>query len=493
MRSLLLSILLGALAGAASAQEKVAQTFNGISTLTTPSFQVQDEWEVRWDSSDALAITVFSKDGMIVESASGSPKGSLFHLKGGTFSLQINSAGSGTTPWHVSVVEIGSDMASAASTNAAPNPVPPQTASAPASTNSTNTASATPPTNAPATNAAPAPVGGHLTEDQAHAVVLIKGDYMEGTGFLVKTLDGPTVVTNLHVISANPNLRIYTTTGAQIKTLTLKAAVDRDLAMIAIQDDHYTYLDLATNIRDTVQTDDEVITPGNSEGGEVMLNTKGKVLGIGPERIEIDNPIYHGNSGGPVFHTQSGKVIAIVTQAMKVNTSNELDKTSFENKNSAITSSMRYFGLRLDTVPHWEPCDWNRFLNETTFLKDFHEQSRSLDSFLNGTRYENAHVAGTDENSYPNSQYFLRNEKIVAARDSYHKFAADADNSQKLDALRELVMNLETIADADMTAIQNPNTFYSYNQIRADLEIKYRKYLRTQIEKEEGLVNDMGH
>jgi len=54
-------------------------------------------------------------------------------------------------------------------------------------------------------------------------------------------------------------------------------------------------------------------------------------------------------------------------------------------------------------------------------------------------------------------------------------------------------MNLETIADADMTAIQNPNTFYSYNQIRADLEIKYRKYLRTQIEKEEGLVNDMGH
>ena len=111
-----------------------------------------------------------------------------------------------------------------------------------------------------------------------------------------------------------------------------------------------------------------------------MLNTQGKVLGIGPERIEIDNPIYHGNSGGPVFHTKSGKVLGVVTEAMKVDVTDALDKASFASRNSAISGSMRYFALRLDTVSTWLPIDSRRFQNETTFLDQFHEQSRRLDA-----------------------------------------------------------------------------------------------------------------
>jgi hypothetical protein len=53
-----------------------------------------------------------------------------------------------------------------------------------------------------------------LTEDQAREVVLIKGDHAQGTGFLIKTPDGPVVVTNIHVISNNPNLKITTNSGA---------------------------------------------------------------------------------------------------------------------------------------------------------------------------------------------------------------------------------------------------------------------------------------
>ena len=390
----------------------------------------------------AIKITLLSSDGTVISGASGSLEGSLYQPRGGNFYLQISrSAGKrGTFPCGFALgrLEIGSAMA-ANQTNAATHYLPSQTISAPGST---NTASAS----APTTNSAPAsPATAGLTEDQAHAVVVIKGDIGEGTGFLVKTADGPAVVTNLHVISANPNVKILTTTGAQIKILGLKGASDRDLAMLLIQDDHYTYFDLAINIKDTVMTGDDVITPGNSEGGEVVLNTKGTVLGIGPEQIEISNPVYHGNSGGPVFHTNTNKVLAVVTQAMKVNVSNELDKASFANKNSAIAGSMRYFGLRLDTVPKWEVYDSNRFLNETTFLKHFHEQSRCLDSYMNGGRYEKAHVAGADLDSPPTSQYYLRNEKIQVAHDNYHKLSVDADSSQGLDAKRELVMDLEGI------------------------------------------------
>ena len=115
-----------------------------------------------------------------------------------------------------------------------------------------------------------------------------------------------------------PNVKILTTTGAQIKILALKGASDRDLAMFLIQDDHYTYLNPATDIKDTVLPDDEVITPGNSEGGEVMLKHQGKGARHRPGKSSSTIPIYHGNSGDPVFHTKSGKVLAVVTQGMKV-------------------------------------------------------------------------------------------------------------------------------------------------------------------------------
>jgi len=114
-----------------------------------------------------------------------------------------------------------------------------------------------------------------LTEDEARAVVLIKGDTAEGTGFLVKTASGPVVVTNIHVISNNPNLKITTNTGVQLTIVSTKGATDRDLAEISIKDGDFKYLDLANDISGTVQPGDEVITPGNSEGGEVMLTTDG--------------------------------------------------------------------------------------------------------------------------------------------------------------------------------------------------------------------------
>jgi len=510
MRALLLAVLLGGWLGGfpVFADDKAPQTFEGAGTLTTPVFSVQDKWEVRWDCPDVVSITIFSADGAIVAGASSASRGSLYQPKGGSYYLQISRAGEQTSKWHVSVVQLGAGPAPGADASSA-NYFPPGPTS-PGSTNMVS-ASAAPPapgsTNMVSTPAAPAspvpatttnapaaiPAADAIPDALAHAVVLIKGDIGEGTGFLVKTADGPAVVTNNHVVRANTNLKILTTTGAQIKILGLKGASDRDLVMFKIQDDHYTYFDLAPDVASIAETGDTVITPGNSEGGEVMLNTKGTVLGIGPERVEISNPIYHGNSGGPVYHVKSGKVLAVVTQAMKVDTSNDIDKASFENKGSAISGAMRYFGLRVDNVSKWETYDWNRFLNETTFLRNFHDQSRCLDSFMNGARYEKAHVTSTDEYGPPDSRYYLHNEKISNAQDNFHKFSTDADNSQRLDAWRELIMSLQGVAKQDMDAIQDPSNFYSFDQLLAAHEVKYRNALTSEIEKMGDKMSDMGH
>jgi S1-C subfamily serine protease len=146
------------------------------------------------------------------------------------------------------------------------------------------------------------------------AVVVIKGDVAEGTGFLVKTASGPVVITNLHVIFANTNWHILTSTGEEIKTTALYGASDRDLAMFTIQDNNYHYLTLAADVSNSASRDDPVVTPGNSEGGEVILDTPGKVLGIGPERVEISNPVYHGNSGGPIVDKNGDLVLHLIQQ-----------------------------------------------------------------------------------------------------------------------------------------------------------------------------------
>ena len=488
MLALAAFVLILPLNAAAPAGENVVLTFQGKDSLTTNTFKVGDKWELRWDSPRFLHITLLSPEGATLVGTSGSGKGALFVPRGGTYYLQINSGETeAATSWQVSVVEIGTAVAGDKTDPATnPNYVPLATIPSPGQA---NPAPVSPIPAAPMTSAAPS------TEPPSHSVVVIKGDEGEGTGFLVKTAEGPVVITNLHVLAANPHIKILTTTGEEITILSLKGAVDRDLAMIGIQDDHYSYLTLATNVEETAQTGDDLITPGNSEGGEVVLNTKGKVVAIGPQQIEFSNPIYHGNSGGPVFHTASGKVVAVVTQARKVGISDDLDKASFENKGSAITGSMRYFGYRIDTVPSWEPYDWKRYLNETTFLKEFHKQSRYLDSFLNGARYEKAHLAQAGDGAGPpDSKFYLSDEKLRTADSNFHQLSGSSDSSQRLDAVREMMrMNLQGFSDSDMTSIQNSHNFYSFDQLQAKQEIEYRKFLKSELDTIGGNISDLGH
>ena len=333
----------------------------------------------------------------------------------------------------------------------------------------------------PSNPPAPAVVTNKLTADQERAVVLISGDNAEGTGFLIRTPDGPAVVTNIHVIANNPNLKITTNSGALVKVLSMKGASDRDLALLAIQDAGYSYLQLAPDVSAVVQPGDDVVTPGNSEGGEVMLNTDGRVLGIGPERIEFDNPIYHGNSGGPVFHTKSGKVLGVVTEAQKVDLTDALDKASFANRSSAISGSMRYFGLRLDTVPAWLAIDPRRFQTESAFLDNFDDRNKALDSYLN---------APADDK--PEDNLWRKDDKIVQANDEFYQQAGGADISQRMDADRIMWSEFNDIAAMDMDAIQNPNNFYSFDLARARDAAAYRKAIQKELDDINSNVSRLG-
>ena len=63
-----------------------------------------------------------------------------------------------------------------------------------------------------------------------------------------------------------------------------------------------------------VKRDDQTVVPGNSKSDRVITQTAGKLLAIGPQGIEVDNPVYPGNTGSPIVHTDSVEVIGILTK-----------------------------------------------------------------------------------------------------------------------------------------------------------------------------------
>jgi S1-C subfamily serine protease len=488
MRRLLLLAGMWGLLLPLRADNRVVQKFEGTKPATTAVFTVGDKWELLWDSPMAVRITLLSSDGAIVAGTAGVFRGSLYEPRGGKYYFQVDSnvqGLQGTMPaWHLSVVETVDSSPPAPDPGAdvtftPPTVQPPMPDATPAAA-ATAVPPATPPTHSPASVSPPSAAPPGLPEDQAAAIVMIEGDKAEGTGFLVRMPDGPAVITNLHVLANNPNIRILTNTGQQITVLGLKGATDRDLARFSIEDDHYSYLALNPDIGSTVQPGDDVITPGNSQGGEVILDTHGTVLGVGPQRIEFSNPIYHGNSGGPVYHTKSGQVLAVVTEAVAVDTADKLSQASFSSRDSAIKSAMRYFGLRVDTVPAWETYDLARYQNETAFLDRFHEQSRRLDSYLNSS--SDADNSSDGDSGVPNSKLYLTDDKICKAQDTFTAAINGADADQRLDAAREWLFALNSIADQNMESIQDPNNFYQFDRQRAQQEVVYRTALKEELD-----------
>jgi hypothetical protein len=318
----------------------------------------------------------------------------------------------------------------------------------------------------PVTN--PAPAVAKLTSDQiAQSIVVIKGDSATGTGFLVKTAEGPAVMTNLRVLANNPNLKITTITGTPITATGMKGAIDRDLATLPIADGPYAYLTLVTDFN-TVHVGDDLITPGN---------TAGKLDTIGPDRIEFDNPVSHASSGGPVVDSTTGTVIGVVTEAPKAIVSTDLDKTSFQSRDATVASTAHYFGLRFDTAPTWEAYDPARYQSETALLDQFHQQSRDLDSYLNSG-------PGSEDGSSSSSSLPYQNDaKIMEAHRNYHKQSNSLDTAAlQISELRQLTFDLDAIASKDEQTLENPTSFYGYDQQRARDELAYRKALQTEIQ-----------
>ena len=114
---------------------------------------------------------------------------------------------------------------------------------------------------------------------------------------------------------------------------------------------------------------------GNAEGAGVVKTILGKIVGIGPDLVEVDAPFVPGNSGSPIVDLKSGKVIGIATYHL-VRT---IDPST---KQPLAVPEVRRFGYRLDSVKTWQPVNWAAFAAQAEEMERIDKLTLDLRKFL---------------------------------------------------------------------------------------------------------------
>lgn len=209
--------------------------------------------------------------------------------------------------------------------------------------------------------AAPSPTPSVIDSKQVQdSLLIVSSKEGSGSGFLANLNGAPTIITNAHVIAGATRLEIRQLSSAVIQPGKGRLAAGADMVAFAAPA-NVTGLELAKDVSKEVTIGDEVVIYGNSLGQSVATEIKGKVVGIGPDVIEVDAPFVPGNSGSPIIQVKTGKVIGIATYI----TTEKHDKLS---ANSGV-AEVRRFGYRLDTVPRWDDLNWQLFQGEAALVQ----------------------------------------------------------------------------------------------------------------------------
>lgn len=286
----------------------------------------------------------------------------------------------------------------------------------------------TPTTFASETNVTPsldAKVGKYL-QDHRSDIVIITGTNGGGSGFIFSKGGRQFLASNIHVIAAvrPPSFATLDGTPLRFKPNSRFVAVGHDIFMMELEASS-NGIPVVESFEKTVTVNDPIVVFGNSGGGDVATAITGKVVGIGPDRVEIDAEIEHGNSGSPIVHLSSGKVIGVATYVMT------------EKTISGKTKDRR-FGYRLDTVRKWEAVDWARFYHDADQLEKICAVTGELQQAF-------AEVYETDKRKAKSRVYSYESPVIRNALDNFYNGVNQAQSRQDVSfAVNGLLNTLHT-------------------------------------------------
>ena len=208
-----------------------------------------------------------------------------------------------------------------------------------------------------------------LVRDYRNALVFFEGKAGKGSGFITSIQGRKYLMTNAHVLAAIRAATFKLLDSTPIQIGSSSAAVGHDLVALTVVEGGGAIPAVASVDKD-VEIGDAVVVLGNAEGAGVVNLLEGRLTGIGPNLVEVDAPFVPGNSGSPIIHVQTGKVIGVATYALVKKTGPRQEK-------------IRRFGYRLDSVQQWQTIDWKRFYGEDDELDRVKKTTMDLVELLN--------------------------------------------------------------------------------------------------------------
>ena len=220
-----------------------------------------------------------------------------------------------------------------------------------------------PPPAAPPTPASTAAPGAQQKSGTANASELFKtyhdsfafasGTDTRGGGFVTTMNGGNFLFTSAHVAAAMHGPRFCTVDGTAFNTGVASVAVAEDVLCMNVPAGGKP-LEILEQLDTNAAVGDAVVLFERGLGpGEVNTIT-GKIVGIDPGLVEVDAPFTSSDSGSPIIHLKSGKVIGVAD----CNVPDNYNATPGANPGQPV---VRRFASRLDSIKAWQPVNWLAF------------------------------------------------------------------------------------------------------------------------------------
>jgi len=325
-----------------------------------------------------------------------------------------------------------------------------------------------------------------LAQKLMPAVVIIKGNTSEGSGFFAKEGDTTYLYTAAHVICGNTKLEVQSTDG---RTYTqfgpMDVAENADMVRLAMLENVPVTATLAQPTDAVIGS--PVFAMGDSGGGGVLTVLEGNVKGVGAGELEMDAAIIQGNSGGPVFSAPSGRVLGVVTHLIAARTDVWAAATPF--------SDVRRFAARVDGQVKWRRVPIGTLINEPHVLAEYNRTTRlllalaALRPTTAGLRLNATVKEGVSANSI-----IAENRDVPAVQDLLKMNTALAQTrvrASEKDLLKKFSSYYDTIlGDAKrQSATFNPAAFATCNRPQAEACAHWRAVA----EKEIGTIIEAMH
>ena len=205
-------------------------------------------------------------------------------------------------------------------------------------------------------------------------LVFVAGADGNGSGFVARLSEANFLFTNAHVAAGIKGAGFKSLDGTKVAGGAATIAVGHDIFRIQLAPGG-TPFEVMLGVDEKVTIDDEIVVLGNSEGAGVINTIKGKVVGVGPQLVEVDAPFQPGNSGSPIIHLKTGKVIGVATYLTVKN----YDAATKEELKAPV---VRRYGYRLDSVKTWQPVAWPAFYAQAAEMQAIETLTGNLGNFL---------------------------------------------------------------------------------------------------------------